>query len=550
MADLVPVNSMATTGMRSLQGHADEKAPAGGQFIQMQNALVGHRRILLFVAATLMLVGFLSLMLWSSESPYRAVYTGMNEKDASAIVEMLQKEHIPYKLEGGGTVLVPADQVYATRLKLASQNMMPGAGTGFELFDRSNEFGVSDFTQKINLQRALQGELSRTIEVLPQVTAARVHLVMPKESAFADRDRKATASVMLQLMGNQRMTKSSVEAIQNLVAASIPELAKADVTVVDSSGNLLSASEKAETTGEGQTMQDYQTGLEKRMEGRLTSMLEQVVGVGQAVVRVSSKINREYVEQNSQKFNPDEQVLRSEQVNEENRTSSASTPGGVPGMASNTPGTNPAVLADGSVAAGGNAQSGDRATHREQVNNYEISSTTEHRIIPYGSVDKLSVAVIVGGHYTEAEDGSKTFTPRSKAELKGLQTLVQRAVGYDEDRGDTVELQSMSLLDISSSLDDGGLQAEASKAFYLEMARYGVAGLALLLVAWFLLRPLSKHMAPSVEVEGTAQAQNDFANLSEETNARLEQMQRARQSVVHDPERAGKVLREWVGTSS
>ncbi len=551
MADLPTTQQMAAPQAMNmpLQGEVGVgSAPAGSQFIQLQNSLISHRRILLFVAGTLMLVGFLSLMLWSSETPYRPIYTGMNEKDASAIVEMLQKEHVPYKLQGGGTVLVPADMVYAMRLKLASQDMMPGSGSGFEIFDRSNEFGISDFTQKINLQRAQQGELARTIEVLPQVTAARVHLVMPKESAFADHDRKASASVMLQLMGSKRMPKKTVEAIQSLVAASIPELDKSAVTIVDSSGNLLSSKDDPQAAGEGESMKNYQSQMEKRMENRLTTMLEQVVGAGQAVVRVSAKINREYVEQNSKKYNPDEQVLRSQSSTEENRTSVKASASGVPGVASNTPGTNPQVATPGAEK---NSPS-ERASRRDETNNYEISSTTEHRIIPFGSIDKLSVAVIVGGSFTADSEGAKTFVPRGKSELKSLQNLVRGAMGYDEDRGDTVELQSMPLLDISSLPDAEALQSTENKAFYLEVVRYGLVGVALFLLAWFLLRPLAQRITATEEVSEETSANAALAYqpaLSDEARARLEKMERTRQAVSHNPERAGKVLNEWVGTT-
>ena len=558
MADSTQGQQLAThpggamVGSDALQGQVTSGGAPEGGFVQFQHALMSNRRILLFIAGSLMLVGFLGLMLWSSEAPYRAVHSGMSEKDAAAVIEVLQKEHIPYKLEGSGTVLVPANLVYSTRLKLASQDTMPGSGSGFEIFDRSNEFGISDFTQKINLQRALQGELARTIEVLPQVSAARVHLVMPKESAFADRDRHATASVMLQLIGHKRMSKSAVEAIQNLVSGSVPELEKMAVTVVDSSGNLLSAKNDEQPAGEGESMQLYQSALEKRMEGRLTTMLEQIVGAGQVVVRVSAKVNREYVEQNSQRYNPDEQVLRSQKINEEKRTSSQSVASGVPGVASNTPGNNPAVLSDGSVASGdaSNNQSGEQASRSEQTNNYEISSTTEHRIIPFGNLEKLSVAVIVGGDFNVAENGDKTFVPRSKAELKSLQTLVKGAVGFDEDRGDTVELQSMPLLDISSSPDTEALQALENKEFYLEVGRYSLVALALILLAWFLLRPLAQRISSEKSDNSDENRQvPGYPALSEEASQRLEQMTRAREAVINNPERASKVLREWVGST-
>lgn len=423
--------------------------------------------------------------------------------------------------------------------------MMPGNGSGFEIFDKNNEFGISDFAQKVKLQRALQGELSRTIEVLPQVTAARVHLVMPKESAFADRDRKATASVMLQLIGSQRLPKQTISAIQSLVAAAIPGLDRGLVTVVDSSGNLLSVSDEEQPSSEGQSMQEYQVSLERRLEGRLTGMLEQVVGSGQAVVRVTTAINREHVEQNSQRYNPDEQVIRSQKTVTESRTATDTMPIGVPGVASNTPGANPTVLSDGSVASA--AAPGEQANRSESTRNYEISLTSERKVIPYGSINKMSVAVIVGGTFTKDDAGNETFVPRDKAELKGLRTLVERAIGYDEDRGDSVEIQSMPLLDISSSADSEALDAAENKVFYLEIARYGVAGLALLLMAWFLLKPLSQRLSAGALDESESSGRG-LPSLSDEAYARLEQMERTRSAVITNPERANKVINQWMGT--
>lgn len=545
MADeLVPQGSNPLSTMQGQQGQGAETArPINAGSIQ--NMLMRNRRVLILLAGTLMLAGFLGLVLWSSDPSYRAVYTG-NEKDAASIVSLLQKEQIPYRLEGAGTVLIPADQVYAVRLKLASQDMLPGNGTGFEIFDQSSEFGISDFAQQVNLQRAMQGELARTIEILPQVSAARVHLVLPKESAFAERDRKATASVMLQLMGGQRLPKQTVQAIQNLVSAAVPDLDRSQVTVVDSSGNLLSGSDDKEPSSEGQTMQEYQASLEHRMEDRLTSMLEQVVGSGQAVVRVTAKINREYVEQNSQRYNPDEQVLRSEKSISESRRSSDGTASGVPGVASNTPGNNPNVAADGSLAS--NMPSGEEANRREVANDYEISSTQEHKVIPFGGIDRLSVAVVVGGTTKTDAEGNSSFVPRNAEELKSLRGLVEGAVGYNEDRGDTLQIQSMPLVSISSAEETDGMFA-ANKSFWLELARYGVAALALVLLGWFLLRPLARHLQPGAKDDPTqARAVQRLAGMSDEAYDRLEKIERVRQAIQNDPQRAGKVVREWTET--
>ncbi|GAV20009.1 flagellar M-ring protein FliF [Mariprofundus micogutta] len=544
MADsLTPHNPMTPN---TIEASAQTAGGAEGATIQVPQMLAKYRRILLFAAACLMLTGFISLVLWSSEKPYRAVYAGMAEKDAAGVVEMLQKEHIPYRLEGGGTIMVPEDQVYQVRLTLAGQGVTPSGTTGFEIFDQSNEFGLSDFTRKINLQRALQGELARTIEVMPQVSAARVHLVMPKESAFTDRDRKATASVMLQLSGGQRLPKKSVLAIQNLVSASIPEMDQSDVTIVDAAGSLLSSSDKEAPMSEGQTIAEYQSRLEQRLEGRLTGMLEQIVGEGQAVVRASADINREFIDQKNTRYNPDEQVLRSRKSIEEKRSSVSGAPLGVPGLASNTPGANP-VTADGSVAQPPQPQ--DQASRIEDVNNYEISSTSEHRIIPFGSINKLSVAVIVGGSTVTGEDGAQSFTPKSKEELANIQKLVERAMGFNEDRGDSVDVQSMPLVDISSSADSEALTAAENQAFYMQIARYSLAGLALLLLAWFVLRPLAQRMQESAEAQkksANALGMGSSNQLSSEAYARLANMEQVKHNVASDPDRANKVLREWV----
>jgi len=541
MADVPNNQAMPPMGVEGagMQGSAIDVSMSK----KIQQVLMENRRLLMLLAGTLMLAGFLSLVLWSSKTPYRPVYTGMNEKDAAAIVDILQKEKIPYKLEGAGTVLVPANQVYTARLKLASKDMMPGVGTGFEIFDRASEFGVSDFTQKINLQRALQGELARTIEVLPQITAARVHLVMPKDSAFADRDRKASASVMLQMMGGRHLSSESVKAIQNLVAASIPELDKKNVTIVDSLGNLLTSKDQLNGMGQGQSMESYQTSLEKRLGLRLKTMLEQVVGEGQAVVRVSASINRESVEQNNKRYNPDEQVLRSQKTNQEKRNSTQTVPQGVPGVASNTPGQNPQASSAGQAA-------GETASKSEVVNNYEISNTSEHKVIPFGNIKRLSVAVIVGGTFKTEKNGGKTFVPRSKAELKALQLLVQRAVGYDGDRGDTVELQSMPLLDFSNHDDENSLKAEENKAFYFQLGRYSLAGLALFLIGWFLLRPLARHLTPEIKPIDHKQPALQGIVGNQAVIEGMSQIDKARIAVSKDPERAEKVLREWVGTTS
>jgi len=514
----------------------------------IQGVLVKNRRLLLIVTSCLMLLGFIGLVLWSAEPPYQAVFANISEQKAALVVEALQKEHIPYRLESGGTILIPADQIYAVRLKLAGQGIMPENGTGFELFDKNTPFGISNFAQKINLQRALQGELARTISVLPQVSAARVHLVLPKESAFIEHQRKASASVMLQLSGGHHLPKQAILAIQNLVSASVPNLKREDVTIVDSAGNLLSSNEEQTAMDAGQGYQEYQMRFEQRLEERLTGMLEQVVGVGQAVVRVTAEIDREQVEQNNQRYNPDEAVLRKQKIIEESRQASDGIASGVPGMASNVPNTTsnkPKASMDITTQPPSEA-----AKRTERISSFEISSTTEKRIIPAGGINKLSVAVIVGGSFKE-ENGKSVFVPRSQQELKSIQGLVERAMGYNEDRGDSLAIQSLPLVDISSHEDAAALEAAERKTLYLELARYGVAGLALLLLTWFVLRPMAKRLS----AQQTINHEMDLASSSkalaipENTVAHLEWQNTAKELVAEDPNLAARILHQWTQQS-
>lgn len=544
--DMLPASRSGQNGSLTAM---PEVSDTGGQAIPTGfskatfGALLGqNRKLLLFAAAGLMLAGFLSMVLWSAKTPYQTLYAGMDAKSAAGVVEYLQKERIPYQLQGEGTVMVPADQVYAARLKLAGQDIAPGGDSGFELFDKKAEFGISDFAQQVNYQRAMQGELARTIEVLPMVGTARVHIVLARESAFADRKRESSASVMLKLTGSQKMNRENVSAIQNLVAASVPGLDPSAVTIVDAAGNLLSRDEEQAALGAGQSLQETQSRIEQRLETRITGMLEQVVGEGQAVVRVTAMLNRQMSEQNRKSFNPDEQVVRSQKESSENRSSSDSNAQGVPGTASNTPGANPAT-------AQGASNPKDSASRNESTVNYEISSITEHKVIPSGGIIRISVAAIVGGSFATPGDAA-SFQPRSKPELNTLQGLIEKAIGFDEDRGDSVEIQSLPLLDIAGNQDEEALSAQENKAFYLELARYGLAGLAMLLLAFFILRPLAKVIgsdSTDKQREAEAQAANaSLQSLSPAAFAHLESMQQARQAIQHQPERAGKIVREWV----
>jgi len=255
---------------------------------------------------------------------------------------------------------------------------------------------------------------------------------------------------------------------------------------------------------------------------------------------VSADINREHVESNSHIFNPDEQVLRSSKAIDEKRSAVDATPMGVPGMASNNPDN---VGADGALVS--NEPPKEEASRSENTMNYEISSKTEQRITPFGTIEKLSIAVIVGGAYTEGENGVKTFVPRSEAELGAIQDLVRSASGFSEDRGDTVEVQSLPLHDISGAAVDD-MDGLVDKTFYLELLRYGLGVLALLLVAWFIMRPMAKRIASTDEREQNALGVDSNGVPLPGVPESAIQMNRARAAILSDPNRASRVVQEWV----
>ena len=517
-------------------GEAETAAAKGADWAAR---LVRHRQHLLFAAGLLMLAAFVALVLGLRTQSWRPVYAGLSEKDAARVVEALQKARIPYRLEGGA-VLVPADRVYAVRIRLAGEGVAPKGGVGFELFDRNDELGLSEFTRRVNLQRALQGELARTIEVIPQVAAARVHVVLPEDSPFAGRERKASASVMLRLTGE--LPRRSVAAIQNLVAAAVPDLDPSRVVVVDANGRQLSSNTERDGV-QTDSIEEYQAQLERRLEDKLTTLLERIVGPGQAVARVHVELDRAYLEEHATSFNPDEQVARSERTLDESRTSTGEAPPvGVPGIASNTPGANPQVQQA--------ARPQDRASRRERVVRYEISSVERRRIVPAGAVRRITAAVAVGGK--TGKDGG--FTPLPAAELRRIEALVKRAIGYDEERGDLVTVESMPLLDVRSARDAAALEAAEKRAFYLKLARYFTAALVALLVVWFGVRPLAQRVSRG-EAEGRAGGAPEPLPAPETPQAieppaseSMMQIELARRAIEADPERARRVLAEWVSS--
>ena len=407
------------------------------------------RKVMLLGALVAIIASMVLLFAWMQQPDYRLLYTNLSEADSGIIIQKLKDMKVLYKVEAGG-VMVPADRVYDLRLQLAAQGIPQGSGVGFEIFDKT-DFQTTDFVQKLNYRRALEGELARTINSIKEVEKSRVHLAMPEKSVFMRDKEKVSASVVLKLKSGRSLSAQQVQGIVHIVSSSVEGLNSRDVTVVNDGGEMLTRV-MDDKIGLSSSQMEYRRKSEAVYEQMITDILEPVVGKGKVRARVSAVLDFSQSEKTEESYNPDEQVARSEQSLSEKSNSSA--PGGIPGTASNLPGKGPA-------AGGGKTTQSEKLS---KTTNYEISKTTNHIIGQYGELKKLTAAVIVDGIYVEKEtavdaaaakgaavaaDKGKTaaaelaYKPRSDEDIKRYDDLVKKAVGYTLKRGDEVTVVNM-----------------------------------------------------------------------------------------------------------
>ncbi len=445
------------------------------------------RKLLLLVVVLVCAGIFGAIILQARHADYRLLYANMANGDGAEVVRWLREQKIPYRLENNGaTILVPADQVYEARLQLAGSGLPRGGGVGFEIFDKQS-FGMTDFSQKVNYLRALQGELGRTISSLAPVETARVHLVMPEKRVFQAQQQETTASVILKLRPGSLLKESQVQGVVHLVAGSIEGLDAGRVTVVDSSGRILSRPPRDEVAGlAAPGLIEHQLSLEQQLEGRAQSLLDRALGVGNSVVRVTAVVDFSRREQTEERYDPEGSVVRSELISEEKNSGQGGA--GVPGVAANLKTGGPPPTA------------GSSGTSRsEETINYEVSKVVSRKVFPAGALKSLSVAVLVADRRTAPAAGSgpdaePTYVPRTAAELAAIEKMVRSAIGVDPARGDKFEINS---LPFENGFDLEPVQEAAPMAdlyTYLPFVRYGLLLLAALLVYLLLARPVLKAL--------------------------------------------------------
>lgn len=418
------------------------------------------------------------LVTWANTPSYAVAYSGLSEVDASQIVQRLDENNIPYQLENTGTILVPNNQVYSARLLMAREGLPVSSTVGYELFSGTAMLGMTEFSQKVNYQRAIEGELERTIGSLEAVKAVRVHLVTPEKALLSTDQALSTASVTLQINPGQRLELTQVRAITHLVASSVEGLKPENVVVVDSAGNMLADGTGAESDL-GLSTQDDQRAIEKayalEVQKRVQAILDKILGPNRSVVQASVEMDWTQREITSNTYAPTEVALRSSQkINES--SSSGGTSGGVPGAASNLP--TPVPTAVGSAASA--------YQRSEETLNYEVSQVQAHEIIAPGKVNRVSVSVMVDGI-------------SDPAQMDSIKAAVNAAAGIDTTRGDQVVVESFAFDRTALDALTADLALQEQQALYLQIGFAVGAALVLLALLFFVLRMISNVRHASKE---------------------------------------------------
>lgn len=427
------------------------------------------------------------LVLRAGTPPMGLLYGDLETRDAGAVVAALERQRVPYRLAAGGTqVLVPAEDVPRLRLALAREGLPAGGSIGNELFDRNESLTTTPFQQEMNRLRAMEGELARSIRALSGVRGARVHLVLPRREAFSRERAEAQASVLLTMQGAQRLDREGVQAVLHLVVAAVPGLRPQNVSIVDSRGELLARGGQALTGPAGaQTQEELRRGQEARLSRAVEEMLERVLGPGRVRAEVALEMDFERVETREERFDPENQVARSTQSSNE---TSRSQEGSAVGVGNNLPG------AEAPGGAGGNQES-----RQEETTNFEIGRTVRNVLREHPTTRRLTVAVLVDGVTEARPDGTATKRERTPEELGRIAGLVRNAVGFNEQRGDRVEVVSMRFAEPEDAPREAGLLGlDIPQAVVARLLETAVIGVLILLVLLLVARPVARKLSLSL----------------------------------------------------
>ncbi len=448
---------------------------------------LGAARLMAMIAVTTALIGFFAFVIMRVTTPQMTtLFTDLSVEDASGIIKDLERQSIPFELKNDGTaILVPKDKVTRLRMKLAEAGLPKGGGVGYEIFDKSDALGTTSFVQNINHLRALEGELARTIRAIDRVQSARVHLVLPERRLFSRETPEPSASIVVRVRGG--LEPQQVRAIRHVVASAVNGLKPQRVSIVDESGQLL-ADGAADANVEGATGDERRANYEKRMRNQVEGIVSSVVGLGRARVQLTADFDYNKITQTSDQFDPEGRVLRSSQSREE--ASQTAERDGQVTVNNELPGNQAANQA-------GNAR--DQSKKSEEINNYEISRVTKTEVTEAGRVNRISVAVLVDGIYSKNDKGETVYQERTKEDLERITTLVRSAIGFNEKRGDKVEVVNLRFAEgptILPASEPTGLlgMLQFTKDDIMHVIELGVMTLLGLVVMFMVVRPLVRRV--------------------------------------------------------
>lgn len=535
-------------------------APGLAGFVQTP----GGRNLFLMVGVAAVVAIMAGIWMWGQQPEYRVLFSNFSDRDGGSIVASLQQMNVPYKFaEGGGAILVPAGEVYNARLKLAAQGLPKGGSVGFELME-NQKLGVSQFLEQVNFQRALEGELARSIQSIAAVQSARVHLALPKASVFVREQQKPTASVLLNLHPGRTLDPQQVSAMVHLVASSVPDLPPKNVTVVDQSGNLLSdTSKSAGANTLDPTQLKYVQELQQNIAKRIESIITPIVGMNNVRAEATADVDFSHSEQAAETFKPNLDVsassIRSQQTSESQNGGTAG-PGGIPGALSNQPPTAatapitaaPATTA-GAAAAGGN-------TRKDSTINYEVDKTIRYVQQPMGGLKRLSVAVVVNYKREMDAKGKVTMKALTDTEKTQITDLVKEAMGFNKERGDTLNVVNSPFAGPEKEpVVDVPLWKRPEVWELVQLyGKYVLAAGVLAYLFFGYLKPmlnkLMKNLNPpppepsAEEEEEEEPAAHELEPMGQEIQNYAGNLEAAKQLAKQDPKVVANIVKAWVGS--
>jgi flagellar M-ring protein FliF len=523
---------------------------------------LGASRLMAMVAVTTALIGFFAFVIMRVTTPQMTtLFTDLSFEDSSGIIKDLERQAIPFELRNDGAVImVPKDKVTRLRMKLAEGGLPKGGGVGYEIFDKSDALGTTSFVQNINHLRALEGELARTIRAIDRIQAARVHLVLPERPLFSRETPEPSASIVVRVRGS--LEPQQIRAIRHVVASAVNGLKPQRVSIVDEAGQLLADGASGDDNAIGD---ERRAGFEKRMRNQIEAIVSSVVGAGRARVQLSADFDYNKITQTSDRFDPEGRVLRSSQTREE--SSATADNSGQVTVNNELPGNQ---RQDNATPAR------DQSKKTEETNNYEISHTTKTEVTEAGRVNRISVAVLVDGSYSKNDKGEMVYQERGKEQLDRIAALVRSAIGFDQKRGDQVEVVNLKFAEaplVIPVAEPAGLLGilQFTKDDVMYVIELGVMMLLGLVVLFMVIRPLVRRILASEEVSspggaGSMSALTDGSaqpagqNLIPSVNATAQMIDVAQvQGQVHaqsvhrvgelaerNPNETANIVRQWL----